>query len=462
MSQLHFHSRSNWINDPNGFIFYNGEYHLFFQHFPYGKRWGTMHWGHATSKDLIHWNEHAMALHPSVRDDQNGCFSGSAIVKDGQLELVYTGVRYITPNPKDIHTVINDDFLSAQLKISSPDGYYFDNQNGKKTILPVSEDLQTAHPIHTRDPKVWKTEDGYTMVVGTSIPAGAPSVHPEVSHPHAAGQKGALNFYTSPDLETWVLKNTFTLENDALGWMWECPDLVNVGLEGKRVLLFSPMNFWKKPYNPSQAMTAVVDFEESACHMDMPLDPVPFDWGLELYAPQSTVDENGNPVVIAWLRMPEVHEEKWIGLYSFPRTVRVDETRQNVQFPVHPNVKKLFSKPGTKKSLGECAAFRIQAILPANSTITLAGLKIDYDGQRVQTDRSALISKHTTLPAIASAPMRGKQVAVDFYGDGHIFELYLNDGEKVISQFVDGFTQELEDEQALSPIKLWLPEESAL
>ena len=77
--KIHLTAPKNWINDPNGFIYYNGEYHLFYQYFPYDCKWGTMHWGHATSKDLIMWKHYPIALYPTKEYDQNGCFSGTAI-----------------------------------------------------------------------------------------------------------------------------------------------------------------------------------------------------------------------------------------------------------------------------------------------------------------------------------------------------------------------------------------------
>ena len=73
---LHFTAQKNWINDPNGIIYYNGTYHIFYQHFPYECHWGTMHWGHATTNDFIHFTHHPIALYPSKVYDQSGCFSG--------------------------------------------------------------------------------------------------------------------------------------------------------------------------------------------------------------------------------------------------------------------------------------------------------------------------------------------------------------------------------------------------
>ena len=124
------------MNDPNGFIYYKGYYHLFYQYFPYGPRWGTMHWGHAVSRDLVNWEHKGLALYPTCSEDQNGCFSGSAVEFQGKLYLVYTGVRYEAVNPEDPHTCLEDQFESAQLMISSEDGFHFDNQKDKEVIIP--------------------------------------------------------------------------------------------------------------------------------------------------------------------------------------------------------------------------------------------------------------------------------------------------------------------------------------
>ena len=123
---LHVKAPGNWVNDPNGMIYYKGQYHLFYQHFPYAPRWGTMHWGHAVSPDLIHWEHVGVALFPSLSEDQNGCFSGSAVEENGVMHLFYTGVHYNQVNPKDIHQCLDQDFTSAQLHLTSKDGMHFD------------------------------------------------------------------------------------------------------------------------------------------------------------------------------------------------------------------------------------------------------------------------------------------------------------------------------------------------
>ena len=86
--QYHISAPANWINDPNGFCYFNGEYHVFYQYHPYSSQWGPMHWGHVASKDLVNWKTKPIALAPTDEYDRDGCFSGSAIEKDNTLYLL--------------------------------------------------------------------------------------------------------------------------------------------------------------------------------------------------------------------------------------------------------------------------------------------------------------------------------------------------------------------------------------
>lgn len=107
--KLHFTAPYHWINDPNGLIYYKGNYHIFYQHFPYDNKWGTMHWGHAITKDFVNFEHLPIALYPSKDFDRNGCFSGSAIEIDGQLYLYYTAIKYAKENPSNVHNQYSDD-----------------------------------------------------------------------------------------------------------------------------------------------------------------------------------------------------------------------------------------------------------------------------------------------------------------------------------------------------------------
>ena len=271
--RLHLKAPDNWINDPNGFIYYKGQYHLFYQYFPYGPRWGTMHWGHAVSQDLVSWEHKGLALYPTIHGDQNGCFSGSAVEEEGKLYLVYTGVHYEVVNPEDPHTCLDDQFESCQILISSEDGFQFDNQNGKEVVIPPIMDPGIGDRTHTRDPKVWRGKDGWYMVLGSTL-----------------GEKqGELLFYRSEDLHHWTYVSQAT-KGPAYGWMWECPDYFPT--EGGDVLLVSAMGLLtNEEKEKNQSICFPVDFQEDTCKIQIPDEYQFVDYGMDLYAPQTTLDK---------------------------------------------------------------------------------------------------------------------------------------------------------------------------
>ena len=127
---------------------------MYFQHYPHAPVWGTMHWGHMTSNDLLHWKEHEIALFPTEPYDADCCFSGSSIVIDNRLYAYYTGVRYVKPDPDSPHKLLNDELISEQVCITSLDGYTFDNKSGKLKILDRIEDIRLGSYNRTRDPRV--------------------------------------------------------------------------------------------------------------------------------------------------------------------------------------------------------------------------------------------------------------------------------------------------------------------
>ncbi|MFM7249953.1 MAG: glycoside hydrolase family 32 protein [Planctomycetaceae bacterium] len=192
--QFHFSPRRGWNNDPNGLVFFGGEYHLFFQHNPYGWGWGNMHWGHAVSRDLVHWEELGDVLLP---DAMGPMFSGSAVVdwnntsglgRDGTppLVLAYTAAG----NP------------TVQCLASSIDGRTFEKFAGNPVLPQITPG--------NRDPKiVWHAATGKWVMVLYVEEAGTHTIH----------------FFTSPDLKAW----TFTGKVDGF---FECPDLFELPLDG--------------------------------------------------------------------------------------------------------------------------------------------------------------------------------------------------------------------------------------
>ena len=421
MQKIHFKAPNCWINDPNGFIWYKGWYHLFYQCFPYSAHWGRMHWGHAVSKDLVNWEEKGIALFPSKTDDRSGCFSGSAIEYKDKMYIYYTGVNYTEEDPENINCCINDAFTAAQLMITSEDGIKFDNITDKKTVIPPIEDKKIGDKNHTRDPKVWRGKDAWYMVLGSTV-----------------DKNGRLLFYKSSDLKTWQYLNY--CEKDGFGWMWECPDFFEI--DGKGVTIFSPMGFFndRNGYD-SVAVCMLSSFDENTGKMELSEDYQLFDYGIDLYAPQSTTDKDGNRVVIAWARMPEAvitEKGEWCGMMCIPRIV--DVKNNHVYIRPHTNVKNLFV---TKLSAPKKSGYMLKTTLKNGESINVGGYVIKRENDKITTDRSKVFNIKGNYRLIAETPVINDGYELEIYVDEHLVEVFINNGEYVISNVVYGLTEEI-------------------
>lgn len=421
-NSIHLRAPRNWINDPNGFIYYKGKYHMFYQYFPYGSRWGTMHWGHAVSENLINWVHKDIALHPSKVEDQNGCFSGSAIEWKDKLYLYYTGVRYEEVNPEDIHLCLNDRFVSSQLMITSEDGEQFDNFQGKKVVVPMINEEELGSKTHTRDPKVWRGTDAWYMILGSTN----------------SNQKGEVLFYKSTDLENWIYVNRAV--NEVFGWMCECPDYFKI--EDAQVMLFSPMGVLKDGYaEENHALCALVDFTEENCELEISETYQFLDYGLDLYAPQSTLDQDGNRVVAAWARMPEPVDDKWIGMYCIPRIVKVKNN--HIYFTPHPDAVEAFTKEVSQGQNIQKGCYRICLNLDNNENLEIGGYEITRRDDKIYTDRTKVYPKTKGLRVQFETPLITEGNSLDIYVDENFIEIYINEGEYVLSNVVYNLGKEI-------------------
>ena len=214
--RFHLSSRSGWMNDPNGFSYYKGEYHLFYQYFPYDNRWGPMHWAHAKSKDLIHWEYLPAALAPDTTADADGCFSGSAFeLNDGRQALMYTGVNVTDEYKKYIQTQC--------VAVIDDNGEYV-KYEGNPVL--TSKDLPEGYSRYDfRDPKVFRLDDGTWACVICACKGKT---------------DGRIVYYTSENGIDWTFKSVLAENNGRYGTIWECPDFFE--LDGKHALICSPMN----------------------------------------------------------------------------------------------------------------------------------------------------------------------------------------------------------------------------
>jgi beta-fructofuranosidase len=301
---FHAHAPVNWMNDPNGLVYFQDEYHLFYQHNPFvPKQWesGTIHWGHMKSKDLVHWEHLPIALAPSEDYDRDGCFSGGAAVHEGKLYLFYTSNIFTVPPG------LPDDLLQQQCVAVSEDGIHFEKSVANPIIKHPPAGIGQVN--HFRDPNVFFRQGAWYLLVGNRL-----------------GQNGKILMYRSNDLIHWEYVKVFGESNGDMGYMWECPDFFTS--DGKDILAFSPQGIgW--PDQPNIAGYYIgrlddqsLDFSHGEFHK--------LDFGFDFYAPQSFEDGKGRRILFGWMRMPKNADKQWAGSMTLPRELRVAGDRLTV------------------------------------------------------------------------------------------------------------------------------------
>lgn len=416
--KLHFTAPYYWLNDPNGLIYYKGKYHLFYQHFPYANFWGTMHWGHAVTDDFIHFDHLPFALYPSKDYDRNGCFSGSAIEMNGDLYLYYTAIRYAKENPEYVHIQYSDDdLIASQALMISKDGYHFDNMNDKHKIIDVIKDSTIGDLRHTRDPKVWKTQNGkIALVMGSKSPS-------------ETGYMGKALFYESEDGINFTYKNQYG--DDTIGDMWECPDVFKI--DDQWFMIFSPEHINEPPEPFNNAVYMAIEFDEDTLTIKDHKDYIYLDYGLDFYAPQTFVNKDGQRMMLGWLRMREPAQgEEWVGMMTMPRILT--EKDGHIYQEVLPSIHSLFQVSSDTLSFDE--PFLLQLDMKENSQINLGGLKLYIKDDCLYADRRDVSIEHELVCNVTHTAELNHQYHLDIYYDQHIFEIFINDGYYTFSQIV--------------------------
>lgn len=303
--QYHLLPPQNWMNDPNGPIFYRGRYHMFHQYNPNAAVWGDMHWAHATSPDMIHWRHEPVALAPTPGGpDQDGVFSGSAVLDHGKPTVIYTGV---TPPRNDSEATLRDGVHTWRetqcLAVAQDD----DLRRWTKLPVPViGAPPAGMEVLGFRDPCLWREGDRWMLILGSGI----------------RGKGGAILLYSSPDLRRWTYLHPLVEGSPSgknavnpvdTGDMWECPDFFPLG--DKHVLLISTMGrvHWKVGKYSNQRFTPE---KEGAV-----------DWG-SYYAAKTMIDRDGNRILWGWI--PETRPDReliaagWAGVMSLPRALSLN------------------------------------------------------------------------------------------------------------------------------------------
>lgn len=291
-----------FLNDPNGFIQINGEYHLFYQFNPFYPEDKKVCWAHLRSKDLITWEWLPIALFPMEWYETHGCYSGSAVNNNGIFTLIYTG------NVKNSMGVRE----TYQCLAESEDGINF-----KKYIdNPVIYNQPKGYTRHFRDPKVWKHNNLWYTVIGAQTEE----------------KQGTTLLYSSIDLIEWSKIGELDSLMKDFGYMWECPNLFSI--DNKDVLLFCPQGVKSKGdlYNNRYQcgyFIGKIDYETGKFKHDEFLE---IDRGFEFYAPQVTVDDSGRTLMVGWIGLPDEEDSKtkennWIHCLSIIRELYIKDNK---------------------------------------------------------------------------------------------------------------------------------------
>ena len=288
--QYHYLPPANWMNDPNGVIQWDGQYHLFYQYNPNGAYHDNMHWGHAVSSDLIHWEDLPIALEPTANTvDEGGIFSGCVVNHNGTAAAFYTGVNHGHSIQTQCMATSHDGLLTWQKYRNNP------------LIDTVPKEMGQTQDF--RDPFVWHDNDTWYMAVGSRM----------------QGVGGAVLLYRSSDLAKWEYLHPLMVGESARhGLMWECPNFFP--LDDKWVLIISSHLLTET----STVLYFVGDYQN---HRFIPEYEGVLDYAY-YYAPLTLLDDQNRRIVFGWIRegrsANQQLEAGWTGVQAIPRVLSLD------------------------------------------------------------------------------------------------------------------------------------------
>jgi fructan beta-fructosidase len=297
------------MNDPNGMVYWKGTYHLFFQYYPDGTTWGPMHWGHATSKDMVRWQEQPIALYP---DSLGWIFSGSAVIdvnntsgfgKNGQTPMV----AIFTHHNDKLEKQKSDKFQYQSLAYSLDEGKTWTKYGGN----PV---LPNPGIIDFRDPKVrwYEPQQKWIMTLAT---------------------KDRITFYSSPNLKNWTKESDFGSDLGAHGGVWECPDLFPLDYNGKKAWVLLVSINPGGPNGGSATQYFVGDFNGST-FTPYSKQTKWMDYGTDNYAGVSFANTGDRTILMGWMSNWQyanvVPTDPWRSANTVPRTLSLQAVNREL------------------------------------------------------------------------------------------------------------------------------------
>lgn len=431
--QYHFSPPANWMNDPNGMFYYEGEYHLFYQYYPDDIVWGPMHWGHAVSEDLVHWENLPIALYP---DELGYIFSGSAVVdrnntsglgKDGKPPLVAIYTYHLAEGEK----AGKMDYQTQGIAFSLDKGRTWEKYDENPVLNnPGIKDF--------RDPKVMWYEEGKCWVMSLAV-------------------KDKISFYTSKNLVDWEFKSDFNPGWAAYGGVWECPDLFPLTTEDgqqKWCLLVSINPGGPNGGSATQYFTGDFDgkrFRATSTKVKW------LDYGVDNYAGvtwSDIPDEDGRTLFIGWMSNwlygQEVPTEVWRSAMTLPRSLSLFENEGEFYISSTPvkELQKLRSQTkqvNTSEIQLESELVEIE-LKPTDEDFKLvfsnemgeevilekSGAELIFDRSNSgNTDFSEEFPKIHNIPNLDMAFEK-----IEIFLDRSSVEFFINDGQMVITELI--------------------------
>lgn len=412
--RLHIEPPNGWLNDPNGLSFFNGKYHVYFQHSPNSAEGKTPRcWGHYEGESLVDLNYTGIALSPTLYEDKNGVYSGSAIEHDGLLHIFYTGN---VKEEGDFNYITNGRGANV-IYVTSEDGIHM----SEKQVLLRNSDYPDFCSCHVRDPKVWREGNEFKMVLGA----------------RTIDDKGCTLIYRSTDLVNWEYVTAVSVPE--FGYMWECPDYFEI--DGKGFHTTSPQgldasetkyqNLYQSGYFSVKGKLEDNQFGEF----------VEWDMGFDFYAPQSFEDANGRRIMLAWMGMDNKAYGNatvalgWQHCLTLPREITIGEDGKLLQNPIEEVT--ALRKDEAYLSDGEQNRVQLPFDLVAEPT---SSFKMELDNRlRIEFDKDSALFTVEFLDDTYGAGRTVRKAELSqcsnlrMVADMSSLEIYLNDGSTVSS-----------------------------
>jgi fructan beta-fructosidase len=439
---FHFTPQQNWTNDPNGLVYLDGEYHLYYQYNPYANVWGHMSWGHAVSKDLLHWTHLPVALeeYTDAKGDSVMIFSGSAVVDQNNTSGFFgtdsTGIVAIYTS----HVHKNNEGLQQHQSIA------YSKDKGRTFTRYASNPVVDRQRKDFRDPKVFWYEPEKKWIMAAVVP-----------------DRFITEFYGSADLKTWTLLSEFGPLGDTMK-IWECPDLLEVPVLGevgkkKWVLLISNSH----PQGPTFVgmQYFVGNFDGKVFTPENPGQyPLYLDYGKDFYAAvtyNNLPAEQESPILLGWANNwaygQSIPTNPWRSAMTLPRELFLTLTPEGYRIIQRP-IKAAESLKGDE--LKDLTAITERSLLLeydlTSTSNASSGLKIFKQGAEETTisydpikkevvfDRtvSGDVSFHADFSSVERAPatLKDGKLRLTIFIDHSIVEVFINGGEQVITDQV--------------------------